>query len=1033
MSPKHPKSPFTRPVKPRYLKPPGCLSCSLADRGLGYVPGAGPEHAALLFLGEAPWLDEVARGTPFAGAAGGMLDRLFRLTEINRPSVRIENVLRCAPPGMELEGTPYATSAISVCGQYRDAAIEEWLRGPAPHKVLVPLGATALRWATNLRGKGVNVEYFHGTVTPDPSRRFWIVPTYHPSHLQRGASNLIGTVCFDLLRALEVAESGWADDPGELIADPSIEWFHAWADGYLAALAADPCTYLAVDIETPDTRGVDETALGPDSPSYEIKRINFSCHPDEGLSVPYVEPYRSVIRRVLAAGGVQLYWYKGYDEPRLRAAGEHLDPNRCWDLMWIWKAVQSDLPMSLGFCAPFYSTFGPWKHLADLDPAQYGAGDGLQTCRVGHGLIADAVRLGLWRAFERHMHRYELIVLRPAMEVGIGIDRQRLEAFQHDLETKASGFVDALQGCVPPELLPRAPKQGLTSRPESAYHKARTETLDGRPFADVPDAVKLALYQRATLVEERVTRDVHVCHTCGAEEVVRKHRCKDAKGRPDKTREPAVALESRTVTRWFWQEPFNPDSWQQVLAYIELRGHQPGRAKKTGKPSTDRKALKRLRASTGDPFYGHVLQYRAVNKILGTYVKGTLRRLDPNDRLHPVPTFRPSTGRQSYIKPNIQNVVADKDKSEALASGFRHSVVALPSTRLLEVDFSGIEAVDVGWFARDPDYIRLAKLGVHAGLASHVLGTPYDPRWVKERPADLVAFFREIKKKEPLVYDRAKRCVHGDNYMLTEYGMVENFPETYPDLKTARRFKAVYREMAPNIPKWQAAVVRMADQFNFLGGAFDPRGADDDLTYPFVHPFQWKHWFWSVYAYRTASVSEYLRAQARAEKLGTSSGMVDIGGRYYRVTLGEDGKRSVAFYPQSTARFTLSEALFELLDPESAQYIVERGLATPFRAPIHDSGLFEIKTRRWDSSVEAICTAFQRPVEELPCPPEWEMGPYLSIGIEAKAGHDWGSMETIELPAPPTMAGDLTSSYPEGADDEEDQDEFKEELRWASD
>ena len=38
----------------------------------------------------------------------------------------------------------------------------------------------------------------------------------------------------------------------------------------------------------------------------------------------------------------------------------------------------------------------------------------------------------------------------------------------------------------------------------------------------------------------------------------------------------------------------------------------------------------------------------------------------------------------------------------------------LKGTVLAEVDFSAIEAVLVGWFARSPQYITLAKLGVHS-------------------------------------------------------------------------------------------------------------------------------------------------------------------------------------------------------------------------------------------------------------------------------------------------------------------------------
>ncbi len=131
-----------------------------------------------------------------------------------------------------------------------------------------------------------------------------------------------------------------------------------------------------------------------------------------------------------------------------------------------------------------------------------------------------------------------------------------------------------------------------------------------------------------------------------------------------------------TVTRFFWQEPFNPDSPKQVLAYILAQGHTPGKSKQTGEPSADRETLNKLWAETAQPFYHHMVQYRAVGKVRGTYVMGTEKRLDGDDRIHPTTTFKPSTMRTSQVNPNLQNVVADKGGGESLAAGFRLVVVA---------------------------------------------------------------------------------------------------------------------------------------------------------------------------------------------------------------------------------------------------------------------------------------------------------------------------------------------------------------------
>ena len=54
------------------------------------------------------------------------------------------------------------------------------------------------------------------------------------------------------------------------------------------------------------------------------------------------------------------------------------------------------------------------------------------------------------------------------------------------------------------------------------------------------------------------------------------------------------------------------------------------------------------------------------------------------------------------------------------------------------------------------------------------------------------------------------------------------------------------------------------------------------------------------------------------------------------------------------------------------------------------------------------------------------MGPYLTIGAEAKVGSNWGQMEKVELPAQSTIA--IEDIYYE-EDEEEDEESFDEWMR----
>ena len=314
-------------------------------------------------------------------------------------------------------------------------------------------------------------------------------------------------------------------------------------------------------------------------------------------------------------------------------------------------------------------------------------------------------------------------------------------------------------------------------------------------------------------------------------------------------------------------------------------------------------------------------------------------------------------------------------------------------TSLCEVDFSAIEAVLVGWFARDPDYIRLAKLGVHSGLASHILGTPFNPEWLVTNPTGLKGFLNDVKKHAKAtpsgaseLYDVSKRVVHGSAYCLTPHGMVNNFPTQFPTIALATKYQKAYFAMAPTIPAWQKSVQKFAYDHGYLGGPGDP---------PFGHPFAYKHWFWAVASYKKIS-------EPQAERRTKNGNPVAwFHGQPYAVELGEDAKRSVAFYPQSTGRGMLTEAMLRLFDPIEAEpynsYIGDAYFGrTPLRAPIHDSLFLEFPRRIQDRALEIVIREMTRPCVQLPNPASWGLGEYLVVDVEAKVGMAWSAMETVE-------------------------------------
>lgn len=1331
-------------------KPPGCSRCPLEYSGAGYVPGEGPVGAPIAILAEQPGYDEVILGRPMVGAAGGMLARILRRTFRTREQFRIENVYRCCPPGSEINKA-WAAQAALHCSQYSAPALRE-------SPVILAMGGTAIRQALGLWDWDVKklVENFHGTVSELPSGQR-VVCTYHPSHLQRGAANLMGTVAFDLSVAEDVARGTWQPEPIDCVVDPHPEWFRAYVNQFKQAVLTDPWLALDTDIETPDKAGGKaEDELDEHDASFEVTRINFSYHDDEGVTVPWADPYIGMTLELIAAARLHYLHNGDYDIRRLLRLGAKFQ-GEIWDGMWLWHHYMSDVPKGLGFVAPFCSNGGAWathkttawKHLFTGDPGAYAGYDPAQGRRVVNRTVEALQARGQWEIAHRHTVRLMQEVLKPAQVVGIQVDRPALDAFEADLAQKTEVLLERLQGSIPEHERPLTggtKNEGFRRRPEGPHPDATLLKADGTPKkgSEDWDPLKVQLYARhATLVELKVPRKVLCCAGCGAEEVVAKHRC------ADKRDTPAVSLQERHVVRYFWQEPFNPDSPQQVLGYIKTRRHKAGRNKKTRSDSADRETLVRLRATTKDPFYEHLLDYRGVAKIRGTYAIGVRRRLDAENRFHPVPTLRPSTLRtciaqetlievvrdvsrypkgipiedirpgmlaysfdadrrlvlrrvvsvmrtgtrtvvrlywrgvyggarkeghvdltadhevrrtdgtwcpagqlkpherilslargvrpsgyarlwatghpeismehrfiwaalhpgqpaehvhhrnenkldnrpenlhgfataaehqrtphvgrwsearrrmqaavarrvsktrrvlrgtevhnhlgltkqwmlgvlwansgkptafrdihgidyatavkyleqhqidwrgiracfngrderitpalvraarqvyarhgsvaaqkaialgyarfravqeqagyvpynhqvvavvplpdavpvydleieethnfiagelcvhNSYVAPNIQNVVADKDSNRNLAAGFRRCVVASPGCKLIELDFSGIEAVQLAWFARDPLLMRLATLGIHAYLASHLLKRPADLSW---SDADLTAYFKEIKKTEPFVYDQAKRNVHGNGYGMTPQGMWLMFPHLYKSLAAAKRVQDIYFEVAPAVPRLQNAIRVRAYEQGYIGGPWDRKYGSilDDHN---AHPYGYRHDFFNVVDLAPVGPEAKKRLEAECVPL------IEMNGRLYAAKQGPDSKRCLAFYPQSTAAGNLKEvALYLFAEPDLSTYIGDAYYGrTPLRAPIHDSLLLEVPDRQVDRVLECAFTEMLRPVEEQPLPAGWNRGPFLTIGVEAKVGDNWEDMEKIATPTPRDLGLDVLNYVP---------------------
>ena len=177
-----------------------CVACGLSRTRKKTVPGVGDVDAEWLFVGEAPGAEEDAKGEPFVGQAGKLLDNMLAALGMNRgKSVYIANVLKCRPPGNR---TP-EPGEVDACRPYLDRQIA--LIAP---KVIVALGRSA---ATTLLGIDATIASLRGRV-----HRYGGLPlvvTYHPAYLLRNLPDK-AKAWEDLLLARRTLRAAASSAPG---------------------------------------------------------------------------------------------------------------------------------------------------------------------------------------------------------------------------------------------------------------------------------------------------------------------------------------------------------------------------------------------------------------------------------------------------------------------------------------------------------------------------------------------------------------------------------------------------------------------------------------------------------------------------------------------------------------------------------------------------------------------------------------------------------------------------------------------------
>lgn len=824
-------------------KPDTCSGCPIAAHGTDFSQPEGAGANGVMLVGEASGEHEMRDQLPFRpyAPAGGVLTRVLNRMGLAREQFAITNVCRCRPRNNWLENAPYEYAALRHCRPNLDAAIAKYRP-----RAIVALGGIATRELTGEAGEARGVGHLAGYCLPLASSKapcdncisydsldvprnqrmtdascdqchgtgyvvsknaIPVLANFHPSYLRRGKASHQGVFARILQRALAVArgidrEYMWGVDPDDAGTHGTLQYItHPTTDvvrDYLDLLAHHPDWTISYDLETSESASLDEDAR-EGFVNTEIRLAQFSHR--EGFGIALGPEHWEAARRLLALPNVKCghnIWL--FDDKVLRVH-DTVPSGVRHDTLQMFHHWQPDLPAHLQFAASFVRFPFPWKHMAGSHIEFYGCADVDATLRLYNFLRAQLERDGIWGDDTRGYlgQVYEVRPVLAGMEDrGVPIDdaaRLRLDgefaAAQAELCEAISRLAEGLGRVHPKEGYKTIPPEVRQWQKVQASVTVDNE-LPPHKYTEAGDDGKSYGYA----IREFAVAGV------------------DATGNP-------VVDKVRRICRVY---DFNPNSSQQLLAYMRHKGHPVPKDKHreddegNNPDTTGKKELVRLAKKVGDTFYLKVIEYRELSKARGTYIEGFKPGAD--GRVHTTFTFDTGIGQLSSRNPNVQNF----PKHGKLANAMRAMVAAPDGHVLTEWDFKSCHVLTLGFLAEDEQYIRCARIDMHSIMTGHFLKLWDTPTILRtESDAQIKARCKWLKSQPEYKQVRDAKVKHaglGIGNGLREKGLFERYMEFFASQKEAGSILKAYEGVFARVFAWQKRIQRLAHEQQMLKTQF---------------------------------------------------------------------------------------------------------------------------------------------------------------------------------------------------------------------
>ncbi len=252
-------------------------------------------------------------------------------------------------------------------------------------------------------------------------------------------------------------------------------------------------------------------------------------------------------------------------------------------------------------------------------------------------------------------------------------------------------------------------------------------------------------------------------------------------------------------------EEFNVNSTKQLREILfDKLGLSPQKKTKTGF-STDAASLEKLLGQ--HPIIEHLLRYREVEKLRGTYGEGLLAEIGPDGRIHA--TFNQTvarTGRLSSDAPNLHNIPVRREAGKE----FRTAFVPAEGFELLVADYNQIELRCIAHLAEDPGLIDAfeSRRDIHTETASRIFGV---------EPAEVTGEQRS----------KSKMVSYGLAYGMEAYGLGQRL--SIPTDEAAEILDA-YFQAFPSVKAYMERTVAEARERGYTETLFGRRRPIPELS-----------------------------------------------------------------------------------------------------------------------------------------------------------------------------------------------------------